>query len=111
MKSLDEKFHICETCHKHLDKNEIPCQAVAKNGFRWVNFEKKGKNLISKKISFKEIAIMYSKGEFSNIRGRFCNILIEVANIYNILLRSVDYNGLMVVKLKQDLKYKGHVYF
>ena len=28
MKSFDEKLYICETCHKHLNKNEIPCQAV-----------------------------------------------------------------------------------
>ena len=28
--SFDEKLHICETCHKHLYKNEIPCQAVCK---------------------------------------------------------------------------------
>ena len=28
VKSFDEKLYICETCHKHLDKNEIPCQAV-----------------------------------------------------------------------------------
>ena len=28
VKSFDEKLHICETCHKHLNKNEIPCQAV-----------------------------------------------------------------------------------
>ena len=28
VKSFDEKLYICETCHKHLTKNEIPCQAV-----------------------------------------------------------------------------------
>ena len=28
MKSYDEKFYICETCHKHLRENEIPSQAV-----------------------------------------------------------------------------------
>ena len=28
MKSFDERLYICETCHKHLNKNEIPCQAV-----------------------------------------------------------------------------------
>ena len=29
LKSFDEKLYICETCHKHLYKNEIPCQAVS----------------------------------------------------------------------------------
>ena len=28
VKSFDTKLYICETCHKHLIKNEIPCQAV-----------------------------------------------------------------------------------
>ena len=28
VKSLDEKLYICETYHKHLNKNEIHCQAV-----------------------------------------------------------------------------------
>ena len=28
MKSFDEKLYICETCHKHIYKKEIPCQAV-----------------------------------------------------------------------------------
>ena len=26
--SFDEKLYIRETCHKHLYKNEIPCQAI-----------------------------------------------------------------------------------
>ena len=28
LKSFDEKLYICETCNKHLYKDEIPCQAV-----------------------------------------------------------------------------------
>ena len=28
VKSFDEEFYICETCCKHLHKNEIPYQAV-----------------------------------------------------------------------------------
>ena len=59
---------------------------------------------------FKKIAKMHGKGEFSNIKGRICNIPIEPANICNILPRAVVSNGLVNVKLKQDLKYSGHVY-
>ena len=25
LKYYNEKFYICETCHNHLNKNEIPC--------------------------------------------------------------------------------------
>ena len=28
MKLFDEKLYICETCHKNLNKNGIPCQPV-----------------------------------------------------------------------------------
>ena len=28
VKSFEGKLYICETCHKHLNKNEIPCRAV-----------------------------------------------------------------------------------
>ena len=28
VKSFNEKLYICEAWHKHLSKNEIPCQAV-----------------------------------------------------------------------------------
>ena len=28
VKPFDEKLYICETCHKHLNKSEIPCQEV-----------------------------------------------------------------------------------
>ena len=30
VKSLEEKTKVCETCHKHLLKGKIPCQAVRK---------------------------------------------------------------------------------
>ena len=69
------------------------------------------KVLISKKLLFKKLAIMHGKGEFSKIKGSICNIPVEVANICNILPRPAVSNGLIVVKLKRDLKYRGHVYF
>ena len=28
VKSFDEKTYICDTCHKHLSRNEMPRQAV-----------------------------------------------------------------------------------
>ena len=55
--------------------------------------------------------IMHRKGEFAIIKGRICNILIEAANICIILPRHVDSNGLIVMKIKLDCKYRGHVYF
>ena len=60
---------------------------------------------------FKKIAIMHGKGKLSKIKESVCNIPIETANICNILPRPAVSNGLVVVKLKRDLKYKNHVYF
>ena len=63
-------MRICETCHKHFNKNEIPCQAVcnimASDHIRdkFKNLKKLEKVLISKSILFKKIEIMHGKGEF-----------------------------------------------
>ena len=40
-----------------------------------------------------------------------CTMSIEAVNICNILSRPADSNGLIVVKSKRDLKYRGCVYF
>ena len=56
---------------------------------------------------FKKIAIMHGKVEFSKIKGSICNVLIETANVCNILSRPAVSNGLILVKLKSDLKYRG----
>ena len=54
---------------------------------------------------------MHAKREFAKIKGSICNIPIEVANIRKIFRRPADSNGLIMVKWKQDLKYRGYVYF
>ena len=28
VRSFDEKIYICDKCHKHFSRNEMPCQAV-----------------------------------------------------------------------------------
>ena len=54
---------------------------------------------------------MHRKEEIAKIKGSICNVPIEAATICNILPRPADSNGQIVVKLKQDLKYRGSVYF
>ena len=74
--------------------------------------------LISKRIILKKIATMTQThnhlvhkrtpnhlAKLANI----CNIPIETANICNIFPRPADSNELVVVELKQDLKYRGYV--
>ena len=88
MKPFDEKLHIYETCHKHLNKYEIPFQAVCnKMAVDPVTNELKDlkikiqKVLISKRILFKKIAIRHGKGEFAKIKRSICNVPIETANV------------------------------
>ena len=64
MKPFDQKSYICETCHKHLYRNEIQCQAVSNKMAldpipdELKDLKKLGKLLTSKKILFTKIAIM-----------------------------------------------------
>ena len=44
-----------------------------------------------------------------NIKSSICNVTIEIANICNILPRAAVSNELIVVKLKQNLNYRGYV--
>ena len=95
----------------------MPCQAVFNkmcldpNPDELKDLKKFKKVLISTKMIFKKVAIMHGKEEFAKIKGSICNIPFEAANICNSLPRPADSNGLIVVKLKQDLKYRGYIYF
>ena len=66
--------------------------------------------LISKRILFKKIAIN-GKEEFSKIRETMRNLPMESGDTCNVLPRSTDSNGVIVVKIKRDLKYKGYICF
>ena len=95
----------------------MPCQAVfnkmSLDPFldELKDLKKLEKILIFKIIIFKKVAIMHGKGEFTKIKGSICNVPTETSNICNILPRPADSNGLIVVKSKRDLKYRGYVYF
>ena len=54
---------------------------------------------------------MHQKGTFSKIKGNFSNIPIEAAFICNISNMSTVFNRSVVVKLKKNFKYMGHLYF
>ena len=103
--------------HKHLSRNEMPCQAVFnKMSFDHILNELKDlknleKILVFKRLIFKRIAIMHGKGELAKFKASIYNIRIEATNICNILPRPADSNGLILVKLKQDLQYRCYIYF
>ena len=67
VRSFDEKIYICNTCHKHLSRNQMPYQAV----FNKMNLDpipdelkdlkELEKKIISKGIIFKKIVTIYGK--------------------------------------------------
>ena len=66
--------------------------------------------LIPKGNLFKKITLIQWKEEFIKIKRRIFNILIKASNICNILSTTAVSNGLTMVKLRQEFKYRGHVY-
>uniref|UniRef100_A0A7M5WQX0 DUF6570 domain-containing protein n=1 Tax=Clytia hemisphaerica TaxID=252671 RepID=A0A7M5WQX0_9CNID len=114
--SFDGQLYICKTCHNKLKKGDLPCQSV-KNKLsldelpeEFHTLRRLEKILISRRILFKKIAIM-PKGQFPKLKGSICNVPINVENVANTLPRSTSDNGLLIVKLKRKLEYRGHVVF
>ena len=49
------------------------------------------------------------KGQFPKLKGAVCNILIGASDITNVLTHGADSSGLLMVKLKSKLSFRGHV--
>ena len=97
-------------------KNKTPCQAVS-NKLGIYDFpddlkhiRRLGRVLISRRLHFKKINIML-KGQFPKMKGAICNVPVDTVDISNTLPRQADSNGLIIVKLKRKMEYRGHVYF
>ena len=64
---------------------------------------------IARRLQFKKVTIM-PKGQSRKFKGAICKVLIDVVSTCNSFPRSADCNGLVIVKLKRKLEYRGHVY-
>ena len=51
------------------------------------------------------------KGQMSKLKGSICNVPIDTSNVANALPQGADSNGIIMIKLKRKLAYRGHVYF
>ena len=51
------------------------------------------------------------KGQTPKLKGSICNVPINTSDIVNTLPQGADSNGILMVKLKRKLMYRGHVYF
>ena len=61
-----------------------------------------------KKNFIKKVTIM-PKDQFQKLKGAICNIAIDTSDITNNLPHGADSSGLMMVKLKHKLSFRGHV--
>ena len=85
-------------------RKDIPCQSVHKKLFTDNIAEELKKTKLLKnflalqRFLFMKVVIMHIKGEFSKIRGSFCNIPIEIEMVCKVLPRGADSNDLILVK-------------
>ena len=116
VQSFDGFYYICKTCDKKLSAKKIPCQSVS-NKLQIFQLPSELRNvrrleriLIARRIVFKKVTIM-PKGQAPKLKGALCNIPIDINDVSTVLPRNPDSNGIILVKLKRKLEYRGHVYF
>ena len=110
-------MYICQTCDVTIKKkNKIPCQAVYNNLAvddvppELANLEKLEQILVSQRIVFQKNVVM-PKGQQRKIRGAICNVPVSCEETCRVLPRPPDSSGIIMLKLKRKLQFRGHVYF
>ena len=115
--SYDGRLYICRTYQNKVKKNNVSCQAgsnklaveLLPNEF--LDLRRLERVLVAKRILFKKVTVM-PKGQSPKVKGSVCNIPIsEIENNCNSLPRPADSNGVIIVKLKRKVAYRGHVLF
>ena len=104
VRSFDNNFYICKTCHIKMKKSQVSCQEVYNKLFVddipeeiscWNQLEL---FLICKRFLFKKIFIM-PKGQAPKLHGAIVNVLVDV-NKTNSLLPNTE--NITMVKLKKN---------
>ena len=114
--SFDGKEYVCKTCHGKLRKGQQPCQAAVNNlsvdetPAELAALEKLEQILIAQRIVFEKIVVM-PKGQQRKIKGAICNVPVECSQMCNVLPRPPDRSGIILLKLKRKLQFRGHVCF
>ena len=74
------------------------------------SLEKLEQILIAQRIIFQKIVFM-PKGQQRKIKGAICNVPVECDETCSVLPRPSERSGIVMLKLKRKLEFKGHVYF
>lgn len=114
--SFDGKIYICNTCHSKAIQGKVPCQATVNNLYvddvptELRSLKKLEQIIIARRIVFEKIVVM-PKGQQRKIKGAICNIPVNCDQTCNILPRPPERSGIILLKLKRKIQFKGHVYF
>ena len=114
--SFDGKEYICNTCNSKVKLGKVPCQAVINNMYvddspvELTCLEKLEQILIAQRIVFEKIIVM-PKGQQRKVKGAICNVPVECDQTSSLLPRPPERSGIILLKLKRKLQFKGHVYF
>ena len=116
VKSYDGNEYICVTCDKNVIKGKMPCQAVCNRTLvdeiprELACLEKLESILIAQRLIVEKLIIL-PKGQQQKIRGAVVNVPINHETVCSTLPRPSSDSGIIMVKLKKKLQYKGHQYF
>ena len=66
--------------------------------------------LVAQRIVFEKIIVM-PKGQQKKVSGAICNLPVNCDQICIVLPRPPARSGLIMLKLKRKLEFRGHVYF
>ena len=115
-KSFDQKEYICKTCHLKVLEGKVPCQAVSNNLCsdeippELALLEKLEQVLIAQRTIFERVVVM-PKGQQRKIKGAICNVPVDCEHTCRILPRPPERSGIIMLKLKRKLEFRGLVYF
>ena len=114
--SFDGGEYICKTCHSNAVQGRLPCQAIVNNLYvddvpsELENLQKLEQIIIAQRIVFQKV-IVIPKRQQRKIKGAICNVPVECDQTCNILPRPPERSGIILLKLKRKLQFRGHVYF
>ena len=72
--------------------------------------EKLEQVLIAQRIVFEKIIVM-PKGQQKKVKGAICNVPVECDDTCKVLPRPPERSGIIMLKLKRKLEFRGDVYF
>ena len=74
------------------------------------SLEKLEQIIVAQRIVFEKIIVM-PKGQQRKVKGAICNVPVECDETCKVLPRPPERSGIIMLKLKRKLEFRGNVYF